>query len=164
MKCFDLLTYQKFIHGELKEKERIRVETHLSSCKKCRIKVEEMKKEESKLKELFIEEEIDLTSLILEKIYPIEMTKEITKINASYLLVFLSFPFIASFVLEFLRSIPFLGNLLSPLYYIPSIFFAVINKVLTVNIEIFLFESSILSILISALFLFRNLRIKTETI
>lgn len=164
MKCFNLLFYQKFIHGELKEKDRKKIEIHLSKCKECREQVEEMKKEEIELRELFMEKDIDFTSLILEKIYKVEMERRKSKINFLYLLIFLGIPLISSFLLEFLRSIPFFGNLLSPLFYIPSIFFAGINKLLNIDFELLLFKSGILSILILVMFLFRNLRVKLETL
>lgn len=164
MKCFNILFYQKFIHGELKEKEREKIEIHLSKCKECMERVEELKKEEKELRMLFMEEDIDFTGLILEKIYKVEIERGKSRINVVYLLIFLGIPLISSFLLDFLRSIPFFGNFLSPLFYIPSILFTVINKLLTLDFELLFFESGILSILIFAMFLFRNLRVKLETL
>lgn len=163
MKCFDLLLYQKFIHGELRERERKKVDIHLSLCKECRKKVEEMMKEEIKLRELFMEESVDLTDMILEKIHEVEMERERSKVNFLYLLI-LCIPLISSFILKFLLSIPFLGNLLSPLFYFPSLFFAIVNKLLTLDPKLLLLESGILSILIFSLLLLESLRIRMETL
>ncbi len=162
MGCFDPVLYQKYIDGELKEKERLKLEKHISDCKECKDFVEKIKKEEIDLKGLFKEEDINLTSVILERVYEINLGKSGSKKQFLYLLILLFGTFVFSAIIDFLRSIPLIGDFLSPLYYIPSIIFAIMNKLQTLDFQIIFIRTGIISILFFALFLIKNLRFKME--
>jgi len=162
MRCFDPVLYQKYIDGELKERERVKLEKHLSDCKECKEFVERIKKEEIDLKGLFKEEDIDLTNIILERVYDMNLEKGESKKQFLYLIILLFAAFISSALMGFLRSIPFIGSFLSPLYYIPSIIFAILNRLQSLDFQIIFIRTGIISILIFALFLFKNLRFKME--
>lgn len=160
MRCFDPVLYQKYIDGELTQKEKNKLEKHLINCNECKEFVEKIKKEEIDLRGLFREEDIDLTNVILERVYEIRLEKKGGKEHFLYLLVLLLVPSLSSLIFSFISSIPVIGNLLSPLYYVSSIFFAVLNKLQTIDFQLIFIEAGVISILIFTLFLFKNLRIK----
>lgn len=163
MRCFDPVFYQKYIDGGLTQKKKNKLEKHLSNCNECKEFVEKIKKEEIELKGLFREEYIDLTNVILERVYQIKLEKRGSKKHFMYLiLLFASFIFsiFLNIILSFLWSIPLVGNFLSPLYYIPSTFFAILNELQTLDFQLIFIESGIISILIFTFLLFKNLRIK----
>lgn len=163
MKCFDLIFCQKYIHGELKEKERIEIEKHLSICKKCREIVENMKLEEMELKGLFKEENVDLAPFILERISDIQLEKSAIGRQALYLFLIIFVPFVSSIVLKCFLSIPFIGAFFSPVFYIPSLLFEALNKLLALDFKFLFLEAGMMSILIFVVLLI-NLRIKTEVL
>ncbi len=164
MRCFDPIFYQKYIHGELSRKEKLKVDEHLSYCDKCRELIEKMRIEEAELRELFKERNVVLTSLILERIYEVELKKK-ANIKQFLSLFFIIFILFTTYILfEYLRSIPLIGNFLSPLFYTPSLFFVVFNKLLTLDFRLISIEAGIMSVIIFVVLLFKNLRIKMETL
>ncbi len=164
MRCFDPIFYQKYIHDELSRKERLKIDEHLSYCKKCIELIEKMKIEEVELRELFKEGDINLTPIILEKISEAELKKRANGKKVFYLFLIIFVSLTSSIFLEYISSIPLIGNFLSPLFYIPSLLFAVLNKLLTLDFSLIFLEAGIISSIIFVILLFKNLRIKVETL
>ncbi|UCH95853.1 MAG: zf-HC2 domain-containing protein [Candidatus Aminicenantes bacterium] len=51
--CFDQVRYTMFLDNELPHEERQRIEAHLETCSRCRELVQQMKMENTQIKEIF---------------------------------------------------------------------------------------------------------------
>ncbi len=164
MRCFHPIFYQKYIHHEINEKERRKVEAHLGICKKCANLVENLKREELKLKKIFEEEIIDFKPLLMEKLELIDVEKK--RGFPFYLAIFLFSPLISVVFLNYFAPFIFIkyifSHLFSPFFYIISLLFSLVIKISNLNLPSLLLQTGILSILVLSFLIFKNIKIEME--